>query len=81
MSVTQADIENLMRARATLAQRIIGVALDQAESYRRAISNFSSEEQKDRAEKCARAASNTGWFILKELGYSDDEINQAKQHP
>jgi hypothetical protein len=45
-----------------------------SEGYKRAITSFSTEAERDANEKCANAASNTGYFILQALGFSKDEI-------
>jgi Holliday junction resolvasome RuvABC DNA-binding subunit len=60
-----------------LARKIVEVSRDHADGYKRAITSFSTEAEKDIAEKCACAASNTGWWLLTALGYSNEEIRRA----
>lgn len=45
-----------------------------SEGYKRGITSFSTEAERDANAKCSIAASNTGWFILQSLGFSTDEI-------
>lgn len=45
-----------------------------SEGYTRAISNFQSAAENEASSKCAIAASNTGYFILQSLGFSNEEI-------
>jgi hypothetical protein len=64
----------MMLDREELARKIVEVSRDHADGYRRNISQFNTAHENEVAERCATAASNTGWFLLKALGYSDDEI-------
>lgn len=56
------------------ARKILEVSEQFAEGYRRGITAFSTDADKDVSEKCAVAASNTGYFICAALGYSHEEI-------
>ena len=60
-----------------LARKIAEVSRNHADGYIRALTSFSTEAERDVAEKCAIAASNTGWFLMNALGYSNEEIRQA----
>lgn len=44
-----------------------------SEGYKRNVTSASTDAEKEENEKCAIAASNTGWFILDALGFSNDE--------
>jgi hypothetical protein len=63
-----------MLDREELGRKIVEVSRDHAAGYKRNISQFNTAHENDAAEKCAIAASNTGWFLLKALGYSDEEM-------
>lgn len=45
-----------------------------AKGYRDAVNQFSTDAEREIAEKCAAAASNTGFFILEAMGYSTKEM-------
>lgn len=56
-----------------VGRKVVETSQACSDGYRRAITSFSTDAEKDVNEKCAIAASNTGWFILDALGFSDDE--------
>jgi Holliday junction resolvasome RuvABC DNA-binding subunit len=60
-----------------LARKIAEVSRDHANGYRRSVTSFSTEAERDVNEKCAAAASNTGWWLMTSLGYSSEEIRRA----
>lgn len=60
-----------------MARKIAEVSRDHANGYMRALTSFSTEAERDVAAKCAVAASNTGYFLMQSLGYSNEEIRQA----
>lgn len=62
--------------REALAQKVVEVAKSCADGYRRNISQFNTSNENTTAERCACAASNTGFFILQALGYSSDDIQR-----
>lgn len=62
--------------REALGRKIVEVARNHADSYRRNISQFNTANENGVAERCACAASNTAWFLLKELGYSNDDVKR-----
>lgn len=62
--------------REALAIKIVEVSKSMADGYRRNISQFSTVAENDVSEKCACAASNTGFFILQALGFSNDDIKR-----
>lgn len=57
-----------------LGRKIVETSRACADGYKRNISQHNTDHENDVAEKCSIAASNTGWFLLKALGYSDDEM-------
>lgn len=59
-----------------LGRKIAEVARNCADAYKRNISQSNTTHENDVHEKCAIAASNTGWFLLTALGYSNDQIKQ-----
>lgn len=61
------------------AKKILEVATNHANGYRRANTQFSTDSEKDVNEKCATAASNTAWFILSGFGYSPDRIRELHE--
>lgn len=61
-----------------LARKIVEVSESCREGYRRNISQFNTAHENETAERCACAASNTGWFLLKALGYSDEEMKALR---
>lgn len=62
--------------REALAQKVVEVSKSCADGYRRNISQFNTANENTTAERCACAASNTGFFILQALGYSSDDIRR-----
>lgn len=74
--MTQAGHEQAVRERWALGVRIIRVSREHADGYRRGITQFNTAHENEVAERCANAASNTAWFLLKDLGYKDDEIKR-----
>ena len=56
------------------AYKVLEVSAQMADGYRRNITSFSTDAEKDASEKCATAASNTGYFICAALGLSHEEI-------
>ena len=69
----------MMTDRMKTAKTIIQVSRDCADGYRRAVSPIDAGSEIVTAEKCAVAAGNTAWFILKALGYSNEEIEKARE--
>jgi hypothetical protein len=67
-----------MLDREALGRKIVQVASDHAAGYERNISDSNTERENDTAKKCAIAASNTGYFLLKALGYSEEEIKSFR---
>jgi hypothetical protein len=63
-----------MLNREELGRKIVEVSQNHADGYRRAIGQYRTEQENDVSEKCACAASNTGFFLLQALGYSNEEI-------
>jgi hypothetical protein len=59
--------------REELGRKVMEASQACAEGYKRGITSFSTDAEKDVNEKCAIAASNTGWFILQSLGFSNEE--------
>lgn len=55
-------------------QKVYETAQASAAGYRQNISQFNTAHENEVAERCACAASNTGYFILSALGLSTDEI-------
>lgn len=49
--------------REALAHLIVQVCREHADGYRRNISEFNTACENSTAERCACAASNTGWFL------------------
>lgn len=62
--------------REQLGMKIYEVARNHADAYERALTSFSTEQEKDVAKKCACAASNTGYFLLQALGYEKSEMDR-----
>lgn len=58
--------------RTEFAELVLKTALAHADGYRRAVSQF--DEYAPQAEACACAVSNTGYMILRAMGYSGDEV-------
>lgn len=50
-----------------------------ADGYRRNISADRSSHENEISEQCAVAASNVGYFTLKALGYTNEEIEALKK--
>ena len=65
-------------SRDELGLKIYEIASNHADGYRRAVTNFSADIEKETSEKCACAASNTGYFILKALGYTKDDMDRFR---
>ena len=63
-----------MLERMELGRKIVETSRDHAAGYTRNISQFNTAHENETAERCAGAASNTGWFLLKALGYSEEEM-------
>ena len=76
--MTEEEARNLEAARWALGLKILDAAQAHAEGYRRAISQFNTARENGESERCAIAASNTGWFILQALGFSSDYIKRLK---
>jgi hypothetical protein len=60
--------------RADLAIKIVEVMTACRDGYRDNIRPSKSDQDNEIAKQCAIAASNTGYFILKALGYTSEEI-------
>jgi hypothetical protein len=64
------------------AKKILEVTLAHADGYRKSFqpspNEFATKEDRAIAEKCATAASNTGWQILRSFGYSHEQIMEMK---
>lgn len=56
-----------------IGRKIINVSQGCADGYRRNISQFNTAHENETAERCACAASNTGYFLLEAFGFSKDE--------
>lgn len=56
-----------------IGRKVMEISQACSEGYKRAITSFSTDAEKDAGEKCSIAASNTGWFILDSLGFSNEE--------
>lgn len=65
--------------REDLGLKIYEVARSCADGYRRNISQHNTEAENDAAEKCACAASNTGYFLLQALGYYKTDMDRFRQ--
>lgn len=63
-----------MMDRDALGKKIIDASKSIRDGYTRNVSQFNTAHENEIAERCATAASNTGYFILQALGYSNDEI-------
>ncbi len=74
--MNQAQAQQFEEDRERLGKLIVQVSRDHAEGYRRSITQWDDKARRTAAENCANAASNTGWFILKALGFSDDKIRK-----
>lgn len=59
--------------RGEIGRKIMETSQACCEGYRRNISQFNTAAENEAAEKCAIAASNTGWFILDAMGFSNEE--------
>lgn len=59
-----------------IAKRVIEVTQVMADGYRNGVTQFSTAEQRDKAEAAATAVSNAGVFILQEFGFTRDEIKE-----
>jgi hypothetical protein len=64
--------------REELGLKIYEVARDVAEGYNRNVSQHNTVPENDTAEKCAVAASNTGFFILTALGYTKTDLDRFR---
>jgi hypothetical protein len=60
--------------REDFAKFALEVSTNVAAGYRRNISQFNLAHENDAAEKCATAASNTGYWMLIHLGFMPREI-------
>lgn len=60
------------------AKRILAVAMGMAEGYRDSINVFSTAHETVINEACSTAAHNTAFFILKEFGFSNEQIAELK---
>lgn len=58
------------------AKAILRIAASHANSFKRAINEYSTDQEKHLHEQCAMAASNTAWFILSGLAYTPEEIKK-----
>ncbi len=67
--------------REALGLKIAEVAQSHAEAYRRNIAQDKTSSENETSEKCACAASNTGFFMLSALGYSTDDIKRFFNSP
>jgi hypothetical protein len=65
--------------RDVLARKIIETSDDCRQSYMRNVSQFNTAHENEMAERCANAASNTGYHLLRALGYSDDEMKDFRK--
>lgn len=61
------------------AKKILEIATNHANGYRRAINQFTPPEEQIANEKCATAASNTAWFILTGFDYSPERIKELHE--
>lgn len=75
----KADDAQRQEERYQLGWRIFEISQAQRRGYLSAPNQFSTPFQEAQAEAAATAASNTGWFILKSLGYSQDELAAYRQ--
>jgi hypothetical protein len=57
-----------------IARKVIETTQIMADGYRNGVTQWSEQEARDKAEACATAVSNAGVFILREFGFSMDEI-------
>lgn len=57
-----------------IGKKVMETSQGMASGYVRSISQFQTDAENEANRKCAVAASNTGWFILKSLGFSTEEI-------
>jgi hypothetical protein len=69
----------MMLDREELGRKIYQVARDHSEGYRRNISQFNTAVENETAEKCACAASNTGFFLLQALGYTKEDMDRFRE--
>lgn len=60
--------------RRDLGRKIAEISKQCRDGYRRNINQFNTSNENVVAERCAIAAANTGWFILRALEFSDEEI-------
>ena len=63
-----------MSERLEIADLVIDIARQHAESYRRAVGPTATAQEMAGAEACATAASNTGFHILIAMGFSGEQI-------
>lgn len=62
-----------------IGRKVMETSQTMAEGYTRAISeHFMTEAQKTAGHQCAVAASNTGYFILRTLGFEPEEIKALR---
>jgi len=61
-----------------LGCQIVQLAADSVHAYRNNISEFSTSHEDECSERCAVAASNVCWLLLKQLGFSNEDIGQLK---
>ena len=59
--------------REEVGRKVVETSQACSDGYRRNISQFNTESENCAADACAIAASNTGWFILDALGFSNEE--------
>lgn len=64
----------MMLDRDALARKIIEVSSSCRDGYKRNVNRFNTVHENETAERCAIAASNTGYFLLLALDYSNEEI-------
>lgn len=57
-----------------VGRKVMETSQGVCDGYKRTITSFSTDAERDTNEKCAAAASNTGYFILQALGFTKDEI-------
>ena len=67
-----------MMDREELGRKIFEVSQACSDGYRRGITSLSTDAEKDMNEKCACAASNTGFFLLQALGYTKEDMDRYR---
>ena len=67
--------------RQKVGEVVLETALMLAQGYRDAVTTFDDEARRETSARCAVAAHNTGWFILKALGFSKEEIEKLGAVP